>query len=121
MYTLCVAERISVALKVRGYDVHGHDVEVRACVRGERLDGAGMLIDAEELRRALREVLKPLDHKYANQVLGLDSVTAELLASWVYSRLRERLSARSAELVSVSVRLGDSVEATYFREPAAST
>lgn len=76
-------------MKVKGYDVHGHDLKIVVCVDGAELRD-GMVINIDWLRNILSEVLRPLDHRYLNEVFGLESVTIEVLAKYVYDELREK-------------------------------
>ncbi len=89
MYRLCVSKSISVAMRVAGYGLHGHDLVIEVCIDSTELRD-GMVVDIEWLRSVLGEVLKPLDHSYLNEVLGLESVTIEVLARYVYDKLREK-------------------------------
>ncbi len=76
-------------MRVRGYDLHGHDLAVEVCIDGEVLRD-GMVMDIEELRKIVSEVLTPLDRRYLNEVLGIENATIEILATYVHDQLRLR-------------------------------
>jgi 6-pyruvoyltetrahydropterin/6-carboxytetrahydropterin synthase len=60
------------------------------CVEREVDRHSGMAIDFGDLKRIVRaEVVDILDHKYVNDVI--DNPTAELMAVWIWNRLRDGL------------------------------
>jgi 6-pyruvoyltetrahydropterin/6-carboxytetrahydropterin synthase len=72
-------------------NLHGHTywVEIRVFGSAKRLDPHGMLADYERLAEAWKPLHALLDHKYLNDVPGLEKPTTEHLAIWIVSRLRE--------------------------------
>ncbi|MGH9520828.1 MAG: 6-pyruvoyl trahydropterin synthase family protein [Terriglobales bacterium] len=77
-----------------GYDRlhHGHDYEFMVMIEGERLPGA-MLFDARQLKQMVATlVIAPLDHADLNQLLPDPSL--EMLAEWIWQRLRSQLPQR---------------------------
>lgn len=71
--------------------LHGHsfrvDVEVAGPVDAER----GWLIDYADIKAAFAPLHEQLDHRYLNEIEGLENPTSEMLAAWIYDRLRPRL------------------------------
>src|SRR5262245_8336175 len=59
--------------------MHGHNYRVRV-VLGGALDEQGMVLDYAALDPLRRYLDDDLDHRHLNEVLGLPSPTAELLA-----------------------------------------
>ena len=46
-------------------NLHGHNWHVEVCVKGERLNSAGVLADFGDIKKAVKEVVKGhLDHKF---------------------------------------------------------
>ena len=79
--------------------LHGHSFRVEVTVAGPVREETGWLIDygaLDELWTPLGEVL---DHHYLNDVPGLENPTSELLARWIWERLRPRLPELSAVTV----------------------
>ena len=78
-------------------NLHGHNYRVRLWVRGKELDEGGMLADFSLLKKALREVLEPLDHSCLNdlEIFKRDSIasdpSAERIARFVFERVKEKL------------------------------
>jgi 6-pyruvoyltetrahydropterin/6-carboxytetrahydropterin synthase len=71
--------------------LHGHGFEVEILVRGALDPHLGWVIDYADLGRAVREVLEPLDHAFLNAIPGLENPTSELLAVWIWERLKPLL------------------------------
>ena len=66
-------------------NLHGHNYEVYAHVRGAELDEGGMLIDFSELKGALRKVCTTLDHKNLNDFeVFVQNPSAERIAKFIF-------------------------------------
>jgi 6-pyruvoyltetrahydropterin/6-carboxytetrahydropterin synthase len=74
-------------------NLHGHNYRVRAAAQGETLGRGGMLLDFGVLKGALREVTGELDHSLLNEhpAFAEGDPSAELIARYIYRRLREQL------------------------------
>jgi len=72
--------------------LHGHNYRVRLWVQGTELDAGGLLADFSILRKALKEVIDPLDHSNLNdmEVFGNDP-SAERIARFIFEKLAEKL------------------------------
>ncbi|MGY2129394.1 6-carboxytetrahydropterin synthase QueD [Blastococcus sp. SYSU DS0617] len=79
--------------------MHGHTYSVEVRLRGEVDAVTGWVRDFGDLKEAFRPLEQELDHKVLNDVPGLDNPTSELLARWLWQRLRPTLP----ELYSVTV------------------
>jgi 6-pyruvoyltetrahydropterin/6-carboxytetrahydropterin synthase len=71
--------------------LHGHSFLVDVLVSGEAPAERGYLIDYGEISRAVEPLCAQLDHRLLNDIEGLANPTAELLAQWVFDRLRPAL------------------------------
>jgi len=95
--------------------VHRHNWRVRATVRREELNGEGLVLDFQELERALRGAVEPLSQAARLEDLeefrGMNPST-ERVARTIYERLRERLPA-GVELAEVAVWETGSCRAAY--------
>jgi len=79
--------------------VHGHNYRVDVHVYGEVDPTTGWLIDFGEVKKVVDPLIERLDHRYLNDVEGLENVTSELLAKWLWDRLRDVLPPLSAVAV----------------------
>lgn len=75
--------------------LHGHSFTVRVVVRGEPDAKLGWVMDFADIKSAFDPILQRLDHYYLNDIEGLGNPTAEVLARWIWERLRPRLPALS--------------------------
>ncbi len=49
-------------------NLHGHNWKVEACITGEKLNEAGVLIDFGEIKQHLSKIMETLDHKFLNEL-----------------------------------------------------
>lgn len=94
MYEIEVKTAFEAAHFIRGYAgkcarLHGHNWEVIAIVRGEKLDELGMLIDFKILKSELKKVLDEFDHRFLNELepFTTENPTAENLARQIFNQL----------------------------------
>ncbi|MBI1810140.1 MAG: 6-carboxytetrahydropterin synthase QueD [Gemmatimonadetes bacterium] len=80
--------------------VHGHTFLVRVSVQGPVDPLTGFVADFADLRRAWAPVHEALDHRFLNDVAGLENPTSEHIARWIWERLATALPA----LASIEVR-----------------
>jgi 6-pyruvoyltetrahydropterin/6-carboxytetrahydropterin synthase len=71
--------------------LHGHSFRVRVWVEGEVDPRAGWVVDFGAIKQSVKPLREQLDHHYLNEVEGLDNPTSEVLAKWIWDRLRPRL------------------------------
>lgn len=71
--------------------LHGHSFRIEVVVEGEVPPDQGYLIDFGQIKQAIEPVRQQLDHYCLNDIAGLENPTAELLARWIYDRLRPSL------------------------------
>ncbi|HEY3819587.1 MAG TPA: 6-carboxytetrahydropterin synthase QueD [Polyangiaceae bacterium] len=72
--------------------LHGHSFKVELAVAGPVDEATGWFIDFQHLYDAWKPLHDQLDHNYLNEVAGLENPTSEVLARWIWQRMKERLS-----------------------------
>ena len=88
-------------------NLHGHNYTVFAHAKGNKLDEGGMLLDFGDLKYALREVCKTLDHTNLNDLqengvfVFSQNPSAERIAQYIFNKLKEKLP--DAPLYAVDV------------------
>lgn len=89
--------------------LHGHTYEVEIGLEGALDPDFGWVVDYGEVSRVVDPVIRELDHRCLNELPGLDNPTAEILAAWLFARLRPELP----QLTDVTVRETPRTSATY--------
>ncbi|MGH8325890.1 MAG: 6-carboxytetrahydropterin synthase QueD [Steroidobacteraceae bacterium] len=71
--------------------LHGHSFRVAVHVSGPLDPHLGWVCDFAELSAAFAPLHAALDHRYLNEIPGLENPTSEALAVWLWERLSPRL------------------------------
>ena len=79
--------------------LHGHSFQVEVRVRGEPDPQTGWVLDFSEIKAAFAPLHDQLDHRYLNDIPGLENPTSERLATWIWERLQPALPLLSEVLV----------------------
>jgi len=79
--------------------LHGHSFHVDVFVEGDVAPERGFLIDYGDIKAAIAPVEKALDHCCLNEIEGLENPTAEMIAKWIFDRLRPTLPLLSEVVV----------------------
>lgn len=97
-------------------NLHGHNWKVEVCVRGERLNSAGVVVDFGILKGYVKEIMGRLDHKYLNDLpyFKADAPSSENLAVYIADSLRELLKEPGVAVTRVTTWESEDACATYF-------
>ena len=71
--------------------LHGHSFRIEVHVRGEPDPQLGWVIDFADVKQAFAPIFEQLDHRYLNDVPGLENPTSESLAQWIWNALKPAL------------------------------
>jgi 6-pyruvoyltetrahydropterin/6-carboxytetrahydropterin synthase len=71
--------------------LHGHSYRVRVHIEGDVDPELGWVTDFADIGSAFEPILALLDHSYLNEVEGLENPTSEVIARWIWRRLKPRL------------------------------
>lgn len=80
--------------------LHGHSYRVTVEVAGKVDESAGVLIDYGDIQAACDPIRKQLDHYYLNEIAGLENPTSEMIARWIWQRLKPALAPLSKIIIS---------------------
>jgi 6-pyruvoyltetrahydropterin/6-carboxytetrahydropterin synthase len=80
----------------RCHHMHGHNYKIEVVLRGEP-DDRGFVRDFAEIDTDVTPLLKLVDHKVLNDVPGLENPTAEIIAAWFFTRIKNCESVRVYE------------------------
>lgn len=71
--------------------LHGHSFKIEIAIAGEVNPKTGWLVDYAELDAVWAPLYERLDHHYLNEVEGLENPTSEVLARWLWDRMKPKL------------------------------
>lgn len=98
--------------------LHGHSFRIEVVVRGSVDPRTGWVMDFADIKAAFQPIHEQLDHRYLNEIEGLENPTSEELARWIWRRLAPRLPGLAEVVVHETCTSGcryrgaDSAEAT---------
>ena len=86
--------------------LHGHSFGVEIHVAGPLTAKEGWIMDFADVTRAFQPLYEQLDHHYLNDIPGLENPTSEILAMWIWARLKPSLPLLSKVVVRETCTAG---------------
>jgi 6-pyruvoyltetrahydropterin/6-carboxytetrahydropterin synthase len=80
------------------FNLHGHSFKVKITIEGP-VNELGWVMDFSDIKNFCKPIIEELDHKYLNEIDGLDNPTSENIAVWIWQRLIQKLP----ELSSIEI------------------
>lgn len=71
--------------------LHGHSFKVELSIDGPVNPDTGWFIDFGDLCDAWDPLHRQLDHNYLNEIDGLENPTSEVLAKWIWDRMKTKI------------------------------
>lgn len=68
--------------------LHGHSFCVEVTVNGDVGAPEGWVMDFADIKKAFQPIHDRLDHRYLNEIEGLENPTSENIARWIWQRLK---------------------------------
>lgn len=78
-------------------NLHGHNYRLEVSIEG-KLDERGFVMDYAELEAIVDPIIKLVDHKYLNEIEGLENPTSEIMAAWFMEQIKPRLAGKTVTL-----------------------
>lgn len=69
-------------------NIHGHTYRLKVYIKGQIDEHTGWVADFAELKKSVKSVVEEVDHKFLNNIDGLDNPTCELLARWLWQKIK---------------------------------
>ena len=73
--------------------IHGHTYKMAIFIEGEPDKDLGWVIDFAVVKEIVEPVVSMVDHKLLNNVPGLENPTCELLAVWLWNKIKQGIPA----------------------------
>lgn len=86
--------------------LHGHSFLVRLEITGDVDAHTGWILDFAELKAAFKPIYDQLDHYYLNEIAGLENPTSEVLAEWIWQRMKPKVAELSAVMIKETCSAG---------------
>ena len=79
--------------------LHGHSFRITLRITGDIDPERGWIIDFAEIDEAWKPIHDAIDHRYLNEIPGLENPTSEILARWIF----DRITLTRGRLVAVTI------------------
>lgn len=97
-------------------NLHGHNWKIEACVAGENLNHAGVLMDFGDLKKHLSKIIAKLDHKFLNELdfFHNGNPSSENIARHIAQELQIAIKDPTIKVSRVSAWESENSCATYI-------
>ena len=123
VFEICVETHFSAAHSLIGYQgncaqIHGHNWIVEVFVRCRELNDIGIGIDFRDVRQAIKDIIKDLDHSYLNEYPEFKNTnpSSENIAKFLYRELGGKINSDNVKISKVKVSETRGAGAYYWEE-----
>ncbi len=86
--------------------LHGHSWKGSIYVSGQIDEHTGWIMDFADIKAAFMPIYAELDHNYLNDLPGLENPTSEVVARWIWRRLKPKLPGLSRVVINETCTSG---------------
>lgn len=96
-------------------NLHGHNWKIEVCVKGDKLNDAGVILDFGQIKKHVSEIMADLDHKFLNELEWFKGAnpSSEIIAMKIAKELQEKIDDPLIKVSSVTAWESDDACATY--------
>lgn len=120
MYEVIISHPFVAAHRLTLYDgslepLHGHNWRTEVRLAGKDLDRIEVLIDFLEVKAKVKELLGKIDYTFLNEnpELQTRNPSAEVVAYWLFQKLKQAVDHPVAKVTKVTVWETDDCAASY--------
>ncbi|MFY0652162.1 MAG: 6-carboxytetrahydropterin synthase QueD [Cyclobacteriaceae bacterium] len=73
--------------------VHGHTYQLTIFIEGDLVPELEWVEDFAVVKKVVSPIIDEVDHKYLNDIEGLENPTCERIAIWLWDRIKEGIPA----------------------------
>ncbi len=97
-------------------NLHGHNWKVEVCIKGDRLNEAGVIVDFGIIKKQVNEIMGRLDHQFLNELPAFKDVppSSENIAVYIAKNLAEMLDEPGVTVSRVTTWESEDACATYY-------
>jgi len=121
MFELKVVNHFAAAHQLRMVakkceNLHGHNWKVEVYIAGEKLNEAGVVMDFGEIKTALSDIIKTLDHRFLNDLdcFQNGNPSSENIAKYIADAMQEKISQPGIRVSRVRTWESEDASATYI-------
>ena len=72
-------------------EVHGHTYKLTVFIEGELDEKLGWVMDFGDLKQVIKPIIDSIDHKYLNDIEGLENPTCEVITKWLWDKVKPQV------------------------------
>lgn len=94
-----------VSLEHKCNQTHGHTFRVEIHLKGELDEHKGWIMDFSQVKQICQPYIDRLDHSFLNEIEGLENPTSEIIAIWLWNKIKPQLPGLTKVVVQESPNL----------------
>ncbi len=121
MYELKVLTHFAAAHKLKMVskkceNLHGHNWKVELCIKSDKLDKAGVVMDFGIIKKYLSEIIDRLDHTFLNEIDCLKNIipSSENIAKYIADEYQKKIENKSVKVYYVTIWESENSSAKYI-------
>ena len=69
-------------------EIHGHTYRMVVHIEGNLDEHLGWVMDFSEMKKVISPIVDSIDHKLLNNIPGLENPTCEMIAVWLWNKIK---------------------------------